>query len=265
MKLLYDYSLNNKILDSEAIYKIIDFLIKKKELGQYILDVDIKLNKSKIIASYSDFNKKIIIYKNTINILVNSINSEFKLNDIFEKNMYKNLSVLQVIMHEVEHAYQHKTMYTNNNIESFLIRLSNFIECDKSDILYELCPRERLAEINSYNELLLIYKILEKKDTELYEILRVERLQRLLRGYHYKRKILFPTASYFEIANRKDLNTTFEWYNQNENIAFENVRNLYSPMQRLKLGFPISLDEYVLSMKKIIMNEKKYFIRKKQY
>ena len=70
----------------------------------------------------------------------------------FEKTLYKNLSLVQVILHEIEHANQEKISYIENTLEAFIIRMAYTVDKSYFESLYEYSPQERLAEIKSYRE-----------------------------------------------------------------------------------------------------------------
>jgi hypothetical protein len=59
LKIIYDKSINNKIIDIDDIDKILDFLINVKQLNNYILNIDIQPIRSNNLASYSSYSKKL--------------------------------------------------------------------------------------------------------------------------------------------------------------------------------------------------------------
>lgn len=160
----------------------------------------------------------------------------------FEKVLYKNLSILQVILHEVEHANQQRIAYKDNSLEALILRLSYLV----NNVIYELSPEERLAEIKSFDE---IYNLINCLDYNLYclsNIIKNDKLRRQLRGYHYKNNyISIPIVDYFTIGKRKDLLEVFSFNN--------NTFDKFTLEDRFKYGFPISLEEYGESMKKTIL------------
>ena len=64
-----------------------------------------------------------------------------------KRHYTKNLSILQILLHEVEHANQQKIAYHDNTLEALIIRLSYLVNNGYDKNLYEYCPEERLAEI----------------------------------------------------------------------------------------------------------------------
>ena len=121
-----------------------------------------------------------------------------------------------------------------------------------SEKLYDLCPEERIAEIKSYEEIIkLINYISNNRLFVLPEILDNEKLRRLLRGYHYSNSsINAPIIDYFTYGNKCELLEAFD---------FSTKRDLN---ERFKYGFPISTNEYGISMKKLILSLNKNFNNK---
>lgn len=79
------------------------------------------------------------------------------------------------------------------------------------------------------------------------EILNTEKLQRLLRGYHYiNGSVDAPLNTYFTIGNRSDF---LNFFDLNTDLLNE----------RMKFGFPISIDEYGISMNNLVLSLNKNF------
>ena len=79
----------------------------------------------------------------------------------------------------------------------------------------------------------------------LKEILNTEKLKRLLRGYHYSNlSINVPIIDYFTFGNKSEVLDAFD--------LSANVQNKYTLNERFKYGFPISVEEYGVYMKKLV-------------
>ena len=154
LKIIYDKSFNNKIIDINDIDKILELLINEKQLNNYILNIDVQPIRSNNLASYSNYSKKITIYSHTIELMIKNIESNILNISNFEKTLYKNLSLVQVILHEIEHANQEKISYIENTLEAFIIRMAYTVDNSYFESLYEYSPQERLAEIKSYREVI---------------------------------------------------------------------------------------------------------------
>ena len=125
--------------------------------------------------------------------------------------------------------------------------MSFLIKNAYEDQLYEYCPEERLAEIKSYEDLILMIQYLNNKTSNISSILDVEKLQRLLRGYHYKdEKVESPLMTYFSLANKSELI-------QGINLDNDDLE------ERMRFGYSISNNEYGDSMNKLILSLNKNF------
>lgn len=252
LKIIYDKTIDNKILDSKDIEKILEILVVEKRLNDYILNISIQQIRSNNLASYSTYTKKITIYTEMINKMVKDIEKNILNINVFEATLYKNLSILQTLLHEVEHANQQKIAYNDNTLEALIIRLSYLVNNGYNENLYEYCPEERLAEIKTFDEIFILVNHINKKLITLPDIIEMERLKRQLRGYHYKNNfITIPIVDYFTIGNKKELLDTFDL----SNACLEN----YTLSDRCKYGFPISINEYGTSMKKLVLSLQKNF------
>jgi len=193
--------------------------------------------------------------------MLNDIENTIKTNNTFEIFLYKNLSLLQVILHELEHANQEKIRYTNNTLEAFLLRISQFVL--ENDLLYEYKPEERFAEIKSFDDIITLFNMLEIKNFNLSSILKTDKLQRELRGYHFKNnKINIPLFTYFILGNKESLLNAFDWYLSDYNKCLEQVSEEYDFNQRLFYGFPISINEYAESTKRLVLSTNNNFRNK---
>ena len=252
MRIIYDKTINNKFLDLKDIEKILELLVIEKCLNDYILNINVQHIRSNNLASYSNYTKDITVYINKIEQMVKDIKKDILNTNNFETMLYINLSIVQILLHEVEHANQQKIAYNENSLEAFIIKMSFLVTDGYSEKLYDLCPEERIAEIKSYEEIIkLINYISNNRLFVLPEILDNEKLRRLLRGYHYSNSsINVPIIDYFTYGNKSELLEAFD---------FSTKRDLN---ERFKYGFPISTNEYGISMKKLILSLNKNFNNK---
>lgn len=193
--------------------------------------------------------------------MVNNIEKNLIIKNDFEKNMYKNLLILQILLHEIEHANQEKNFYSENNLETFILRLSNFVKYD--DGLYDINPEERFAEIKSYQEIILMVDNIKTKFEILFQLLQTDKLQRQLKGYSYYQPIInSPLTTYFKQSKKENLLNAFDWYSDNYENTLNCVTLNYNLNERLFYGFPISKIEYAKSLNCLVQQEKKYFKNK---
>ena len=245
LKIIFDKTSNNEILTLRDIDRIMELLVIEKDLNKYILNIDVQQIGSINLASYSNYTKKIIIYTKTIDQMVKDIDVTILNTDSFETTLYKNLSILQVILHEVEHANQQKIAYIDNTLEALIIRLSFLVNNNNDERLYELCPEERLAEIKSFEEIKTLISYINNKLVLLPEIIEMEELKRQLKGYHYKNNfVTIPIVDYFTLGNQQKLLKALE--------LTDDIQEKYILSERFKYGFPISISEYGTSMKRLL-------------
>ena len=251
LKIIYDKSIDNKIIDIKDIDKILELLIIDSQLNNYILNIDIQPIRSNNLASYSNYSKKITIYSQTIELMLKNIENNLLTTNVFEKMLYKNLSLLQILLHEIEHANQTKIAYTENTLEAFIIRMA-YTVCDSYfESLYEYSPQERLAEIKSYRKIISLISYIKNKLETLPLILETEKLQRYLRGYHYSNgKVICPFITFFTTGKKEQILLSFEWYSKQ---SLDLVYKEYNLNERFNYGFPISLEEYSNSMKRLVL------------
>lgn len=250
LEIIYNLSINNNLLNIYKIDKILEILIDKKNLNEYILNIDVQQIRSNNLASYSNYYKKIIIYSNVIKKMINNIDKNLKIENSLTKNMYINLSILQVILHELEHVNQERII-NYNTLEAFILRISQIVVPENQ--IYEVSPAERFAEIKSYNDILKIINSY-RSDLKLSALIKNDELQRKIRGYHYcDNRLHSPIVSYFEAGNKKQLLSSFEWYSNNDD-DIKIVSKLYDIDDCLFYGFPISDKVYCKIMNEIIIN-----------
>lgn len=259
IRIIYDKSIKHSLLNLTDIMNILALVISNKQLDNYISNIEVQKKRCKTTASYSEYNKKIIIYKEAVMSMIQNLCNNLRIINNFEKTLYINLSIFQVILHEIEHANQLKKIMTVNDLETFIIRISRLVNFNNS-YLYEYAPHERFAEIISYTEIKnMLYYIIDELN-ELPSIINTEILQRLLRRYHFSNDMIqYPINTYFQIGEKAKLLEVFEWYSQNNKTAFLQVAKQYNYQDRLLYGFPISTDEYFCSMKKLIFSLNSYF------
>lgn len=252
LKIIYDKSFNNKIIDINDIDKILELLINEKQLNNYILNIDVQPIRSNNLASYSNYSKKITIYSNTIELMLKNIESNILNISNFEKTLYKNLSLVQVILHEIEHANQEKISYIENTLEAFIIRMAYTVDNSYFESLYEYSPQERLAEIKSYREVISLTSYIKNKLDKLPLILEMDKLQRFLRGYHYSQgKVISPLITFFKQGKKEFVLQSFDWYRKD---SLDMVYTQYNLEERFNYGLPISLDEYSNSMGNLVLS-----------
>lgn len=77
LKIIYDRTINNTILNLKDIEKILELLVIDRCLNNYILNIDIQQTRSNNLASYSSYTKEITIYIEMIEQMVKNIEKVF--------------------------------------------------------------------------------------------------------------------------------------------------------------------------------------------
>ena len=85
LKIIYDKSIDNKIIDINDIDKILELLIIDSQLNNYILNIDVQPIRSNNLSSYSNYSKKITIYSQTIELMLKNIENNLLTTNVFEK------------------------------------------------------------------------------------------------------------------------------------------------------------------------------------
>lgn len=239
-EIIYNKTISNKILHYKDIENILEIEITNKCLSEYIKTLKVNQESCNNLAYYSYQTKNITIYSYTIKKMILNIERKFNNIDEVELKLYINLSILQVLLHEIEHANQRKIAYKDNTLEALIIRLSNMIDNDSYDKFYKYCPDERLAEIKSYQEICDIIKNADKKKKLIYTLIKRDELKSKIRGYYCKNNsINIPIVDFYKYVTGINQST--------ENESLNKLVEKYSLCERFKYGFPISISEYKTS------------------
>ena len=238
------YNTFNKPIDEDFVQSISRILIKKYKLEKYIKDINVtKIPNTGIY--YEPRLKKLVVNINELKFIVNK-----KIRKYNDNNLLKYVFAVESIIHQLEYAYQIKFKDENDFIGKELLEdTENFIEnilnllfengLKKSvSILHEtghnykknfkLSPNERIADINTFNE--LIRSLQDLNDDEVDSILNNEYYLAILRGYEISEE---PSKYYYDsIGSKKD------W------TEVDNFSNRINAFERAKLG--LKTEEYVI-------------------
>ncbi len=267
--LVYDYSVNNKLADRKFIDRVIEIALEGKKLFEYVLSTLYTSNdNSNTFASYDALNKEILIHVENMKFLRQTHGYYDFLSSEFERVMLKNLRVVQVVLHEMEHASQCKSIDcdNNNSIENSLLKasfylllvirnpqiLEQFSNKERQAFFslgselrrqyYDFDPAERLAEINSLESIISIILPIKKEFPDLYEFEIFELIREHLRGYFdsYRKRGVCPTQLYLSAIGHNDVWTNFDFYNNDVKKLKKQVSDKYDLIERLRLGLPVS-------------------------
>ncbi|MBQ4263248.1 MAG: hypothetical protein IJB83_03270 [Bacilli bacterium] len=224
-KIIFDYSINNKMADEEFVNKIIKIIIHEKSLYNYIKELTIITSEEKNEFNYNSFN----FSSGKLIINLNKDLRKNKLSFINNKILLHNISIALTILHELDHTLLRKEVDLDKDTLSVLfmniindikkpklVTLTDFekealskeeiktlenecmtltLKMYKKIIYYELfhnkAPHERRANINSHLTLSEVFKYLYNtsiSDNDLDSI-RLYQLKCFINNCRYKYKI----------------------------------------------------------------------------
>ena len=224
--------------DTNYMKDIISYSISNDQLENYIKEFKIdNVNDATGIGQY-DWNKKILtIYSKKLNKLYHQMNSLENILSQQELLYYKNLVITEIILHEINHAKQKKSIDSTVDYESILFTLERRLIKNQNDYIanYSDSIIERQAEVNALAAINSIAKYTHEQFPTLSNLTEYDYLKRVLSGYEISSPIeKFCTRyniSYF------DCDKIIKEYNVSDN-------NL-SFYKRLELGLPIKKEEHL--------------------
>lgn len=280
LRLLWDYSAARKIVDSDYIDKLIDIVVNHKKINKYVTKLNILTDRDSItnsgisLASYNPFSKTLEVYSDGINEMLNYEDKYRVLFNDIEQIFYNNLLITQIILHELEHANQRRIIDTETGLEAEILKLSTTqmeisagikllesgysIEDVRRYILeinlknrqnyeenYEFAPEERLAQIQSYKEIIETLSELKEYVPNLLEFEKTNWLENMLRGYEYKDGVIMPPTIYYLIQKGSNSSLQqFDWFDTNYAKCLNLTKEKYSLHDRMKFGLIIDETEY---------------------
>lgn len=281
LKLVYDYSVNVKLVDKNFIDKIIEIVVLNKSLNNYVCSVQFtdKLDKNDYrvtCAAYDSFNMNILVDYEAIQIVMENISYYDQLFHTLEQVMFRNLTITQYILHELEHAFQNKQAdnKSDDSIEAKLIKagfvldramknprfltalFSGKIPAQYFNIYvlrdrelyekyYQLNPTERLAQVNSFKTIINSIEPIKDYISNLYEFKQASLIEEMLNGYQDSwDQGSCPTQVYLFGIRQSKVWTELDFYSQESSQLIKNVSGKYDLDKRLSLGLPVSHDEY---------------------
>ena len=273
LSLIYDYSRNGKVADKDFILKVVNLVVSYREINDYVKSIGYeqynKLDYSSILG-YNYSEKKIIIYEKKLDEYLNSTKSTDAFIPYNEKLFYKNVEIVEALLHELEHANQSKIMEKDNTVESSILKLIGVgksrelfaVQLKKiglsnefiNDILsnkiknyykyYEFAPHERLAEINAHQKMSEILSPIKNFVPNIYNIENILVLKNKLKGYTYNNIFISPTIFYLKNQGEGNSLEIFNWYDKDEKKCLELSKRFYNFEKRINLGLPVEINEY---------------------
>ncbi len=288
LKLMYDYSQQNKLVDKEYIDKLVEMFVKEYNLDDYVKKIEftselIKSEDDVCFANYNPLEMNIFIDTESLDIMLKHSSKYDCLFDGYEITMFKNSTITQAILHELEHAYQNKVSdgVDDGTIETKLIktcyayeyylkkgtleqeiednkdnplRLSELLEILSTQALknacylefYNLDPMERLAQIHSYQTLIKSLEIYKTRIPALYEFQLSSLVEETLNGHleAWERGGICPTEVYLNVIGRGKAWKELDFYDPDRQKLIDNAVEKHSVTRRLILGLPVTRNEF---------------------
>lgn len=255
LEIVYKRTFSGEFLTESDFEDILNILVPEKGLSKY-LDEFYLLNESpeNWLGSYNRDDKVIEMYKTNILNYLKIKEKVFKNINSFELLFYQNLTMLHILLHEIEHANQRKISCEENNLESFLLNLSNQVEPVYWDELRSYRMEEKLANIKPYEEIDdMLQNLCLKNYRKIKELLEMEKLGTELSGYYLRvdSLISIPLKNYLIRGKKK------KEIKKNPNLM-KDLSAFLSLDERMRYGFAISKDEFQKKTLKKLKLERKY-------
>ena len=252
-KLIYDFSKNKHIANENFIKSIYEILVENYCLNDYIKYIIISNFNNNSLAYYSPEEKIIYVnFQKLIYTVGNTITRTYNTNDYNEQVLCLNLYVLNIILHEIEHARQEKNINNNITEETNILSLSgNYEKILKklnvyTDVAYYTNPSERQAELVSLKTVLNITNYFN--NTNLTNHIEKRLLINTIKNYKIsKNKIICPIDLFLNCCNNYfDIFDLLNIINNTEVLSENTDKNL-------ELGLAVPINELKEKRKKLTL------------
>lgn len=285
LDVLVEYSKRGKKADRKFIKKVIKVMIEEKELKDYIKKIRF-VDMSKIESYYPENERGVMAYRCwNGEILIDEGDIEFlcklmeeyigKDSREFEKIISCNALVLQVLLHEIEHANQYKKSKINDtDFENILLSICNYANNEffkesklnqliiikkglylNRQLYYDLklsgeieikysssSPTERMANIYSTNDVITILEQIKDIPGPI-KFFQDFLISQRLNGYDLKKTIVSPTLRYLDDFKKLGISGVNQYFDEDFETSLNKANN-DSLENRLLLGLPITEEEY---------------------
>lgn len=270
------FSSKGQIIDCDSIIEIVKYLIKTNQLERYLQKV--KFNKRSQTFSKKELNPASYDNSNRqLNINIEDIEENVRTEERFyghnltqqELQFFRNIIIIQSILHEIEHVKQVKMIDDNPTLESEICKWStaitipeeifnknkkdpNYMEEIRKQIAikqalyiqnYKYCPPERWAELNSFNKIITMNSNLDNFQM-INDIYRFLIAIQEIKGYSLNNgRIISPTLRYLINLGYEDQLRNYAWYLGNNTDTDRKIISCFDYQQRLYYGFPLNQEE----------------------
>lgn len=288
LRLIFDYSINGKLVDKAYLEKLIDLVVNSKDIGKYVQNSEIVSSGIEetmdgiLLAEYRPNRKLIRIYSEAMERMLEEHDRYQGLFNGIEQIFYKNVLITQIILHELEHANQRRIIEKEDTLESKVLKTSvtnididlvntllsegftldqilYYIRREKNlrDEHYLLLPDERLAEIRSHQEIARTLEPIKEYTPNLIEFEKANILENMLRGYFYNEgAITSPTLEYAVASGRIDKLKVFQWFDENNQECLRKAKKELSLNKRVTYGLPLDTNEFSTLSTSLLLSKK---------
>ena len=251
------YSREGKILDEVAIKRIVNTIVQEKGIQKYLKGVYVGETFGTGIAEM--FATAGYNVKNKL-LCVSTRNSTYSCNMMFkdyqegkevskqEEMLFKNIFLLQILLHEIEHINQKQIKSKGKGIEHDLIVLGLKNTNNQTFESYRCDPTERLAEIKSWDVICSFLESFKNAYPSLY-------------NYALEKKKYSITSSYMDESGYIEEGPTYRFAKlvspPRKLIIPKTIRSIHELEKeftgtevRLIYGLPVSKEEFDLYVSK---------------
>lgn len=256
-RIALSYSRRGKILDEEAIKRIVNVIVQEKGIQKYLKGVYVgETFGTGVVEMFAaaGYNVKSKL------LCISTRNSTYSCNMMFkdyqegkevskqEEMLFKNIFLLQILLHELEHVNQKQIKAKGKGIEHDLVVLGLKNDNNQSFESYRCDPTERLAEIKAWDAICTFLEPFKNVYPSLY-------------NYALEKKKHSITTSYVDEDGYIEEGPTYRFAqlvsSPRKLIISKAIRNIHELEQeltgtevRLIYGLPVSKTDFDSYVKK---------------
>ena len=260
LNIIYTYTIKKRVPDDNFIDNIVSIIIREERLIEYVKDIDYSYQSCSLVLASYFYESRIL--KFNMNKMFKEHSSIYEIyrriydtsSDYFDKYLFICLSVLEVILHEIEHVMQNKKVNTlpQDNFERQLIEI-NTIAIEVYPSVYkkhhDLFSIEREANITSCDKIRTYLRISEFTTKYFMNIFN-SKYNRLINEYYSKNNC--PLLEFLTITGGKISYNDIPINRNNTNKILMKTKRSLSLEERLIKGLPLNKEEYYLIKNKNI-------------
>lgn len=260
--LIFNQLQKTKRLDTSFINDLIYIYLSHKNMEGYIKDTVGEMNLNQYsnyagaegtaVAAFNPIDRKIFYSKEGLGELNRHLNETYSYGFTHDgMTLLLSLYVTQFILHELEHAYQHRQIKRKvDTLEGKLLTATKPFETTQDFIKqnYNSSLAERLAQIRS---LTTINNIINEEDLHenFYTIFNSNLIKERLRGFSFDDYLYFskgPTFEYMDQLIKEGFSEeeALYLYQKDKEKALRELYEQYTTDERIDFGLPILRQEY---------------------